>query len=191
MTELNNAHAACLENIGTKAAPLWLKRKFDKSALVAEKEGWPCGCLQTSPEGTGFIPGNVTVSALHVNCRYFHSHNAADLASNPCLQLTHSQMLQMLQALLWQHCSPALYFTQFCGSSQGADAAELQSVRSKAAEAIVDFVRFPDQYQFDLLEADAVVQLQNDPEFSALYQLLSTMLRSASIKVWLYKAILH
>ena len=55
----------------------------------------------------------------------------------------------------------------------------------------MDFVRFPDQYQFDLLEADAVVQLQNDPEFSALYQLLSTMLRSASIKVWLYKELLH
>lgn len=70
---------------------------------------------------------------------------------------------------------------------QGANAAELQSVRGKAAEAIVDFVRFPDQYQFDLLEADAVVQLQKDPESSALYQLLSTMLRSASIKVWLQR----
>ncbi len=70
---------------------------------------------------------------------------------------------------------------------QGANAAELQSVRGKAAEAIADFIRLPDQYQFDLLEADAVVQLQKDPEFNALYQLLSTMLRSAGIKVWLQR----
>ena len=67
MTELNNAHVACLETIDTNVALLWLKWHFDKLALVAEKEGWPCGCLQTSPEGTGVIPGNVTVSALHVN----------------------------------------------------------------------------------------------------------------------------
>lgn len=66
---------------------------------------------------------------------------------------------------------------------QGAKTAELQSVKTKAAEAIVDFIRFPDQYQFDLLEADALVQLQKDPEFSALYQLLSILLRSSSIKV--------
>jgi len=47
----------------------------------------------------------------------------------------------------------------------------------------VDFIRFPDQYQFDLLEADAVLQLQKDPEYSTLYQLLSILLRSSSIKV--------
>ena len=66
---------------------------------------------------------------------------------------------------------------------QGANEAELKSVRNKAAEAIVDFIRFPDQYQFDLLEADAVVQLREDPDFSVLYQLLSILLRSANIKV--------
>ena len=66
---------------------------------------------------------------------------------------------------------------------QGASAAELHSVRSKAAEAITDFIRFPDLYQFDLLEADAVKQLQKDPEYGPLYQLLSMMLTSASIKV--------
>ena len=66
---------------------------------------------------------------------------------------------------------------------QGANAAELKSVRNKAADAIVDFIRFPDQYQFDLLEADAVVQLREDPDFGALYQLLSILLRSANIKV--------
>lgn len=66
---------------------------------------------------------------------------------------------------------------------QGAKAAELKSVRSKAADAVVDFIRFPDQYQFDLLEADAVVQLREDPEFSTLYQLLSILLRSDNIKV--------
>ncbi|CAL5225689.1 g8554 [Coccomyxa viridis] len=65
---------------------------------------------------------------------------------------------------------------------QGAKAAELKSVRTKAAGAVVDFIRFPDQYQFDLLEADAVVQLRDDPEFSTLYQLLSILLRSNNIK---------
>ena len=69
---------------------------------------------------------------------------------------------------------------------QGASAAELQSVRSKAAQAVTDFIRFPDLYQFDLLEADAVKQLQKDPEYGPLYQLLSIMLTSASITVSLH-----
>ena len=43
-----------------------LKRGSDRCALVAEEEGWPCGCLQTCPEGTGYIPGDVMVSDLHV-----------------------------------------------------------------------------------------------------------------------------
>ena len=68
---------------------------------------------------------------------------------------------------------------------KGAKTAELKSVRNKAADAVVDFIRFPDQYQFDLLEADAVVQLREDPEFSTLYQLLSILLRSDNIKVGL------
>ena len=68
---------------------------------------------------------------------------------------------------------------------QGAKAAELKSVRNKAADAVVDFIRFPDQYQFDLLEADAVMQLREDSEFSVLYQLLSTLLQSDNIKVGL------
>ena len=72
---------------------------------------------------------------------------------------------------------------------QGASAAELQSVRSKAAEAITDFIRFPDLYQFDLLEVDAVKQLQKDPEYGPLYQLLSMMLTSASIKVSLGQSV--
>lgn len=68
---------------------------------------------------------------------------------------------------------------------QGAKAAELKSVRNKAADAVVDFIRFPDQYQFDLLEADAVMQLREDSDFNVLYQLLSTLLRSDNIKVGL------
>ena len=73
---------------------------------------------------------------------------------------------------------------------QGAETAELKSVRNKAVDAVVDFIRFPDQYQFDLLEADAVMQLREDPEFSVLYQLLSTLLKSDNIKVGLHYSFL-
>ena len=100
------------------------------------------------------------------------------LASNiSLLQLVNKQSCCSFVLLCWCHTGLNLHWLQ------GAKTAELQSVRTKAAEAIVDFIRFPDQYQFDLLEADAVVQLQKDPEFSALYQLLSILLRSSSIKV--------
>ncbi len=79
-----------------------------------------------------------------------------------------------------------IHLLSYALTVQGAKAAELKSVRTKAAGAVVDFIRFPDQYQFDLLEADAVVQLRDDPEFSTLYQLLSILLRSNNIKVGLH-----
>ena len=66
---------------------------------------------------------------------------------------------------------------------QGASAAELASVKTAAATVCAEFVRLPDQFQFDLLEADAVAQLRGDTEHGDLFRLLSILLSSASVKV--------
>ena len=66
---------------------------------------------------------------------------------------------------------------------QGASAAELATVKAAAATVCAEFVRLPDQFQFDLLEADAVSQLRSDPEHGDLYRLLTILLTSASVKV--------
>ena len=66
---------------------------------------------------------------------------------------------------------------------QGASAAELAGVRDAAAGCAAEFVRFPDQFQFDLLESDPLRQLQRDPEHAQLYRLLTILLTSADVRV--------
>ena len=66
---------------------------------------------------------------------------------------------------------------------QGASAAELAGVKGAAATVCAEFVRLPDTFQFDLLEADAVAQLASDPEHGDLLCLLTILLTSASVKV--------
>jgi hypothetical protein len=70
-----------------------------------------------------------------------------------------------------------------CVHLQGASAAELIAVKKTAAEAVADFIRFPDVYQFDLLETEAVSQLKKDVEHGPLYRLLNILLKSTSVKV--------
>ena len=66
---------------------------------------------------------------------------------------------------------------------QGSSAAELAGVRDAAANVAAEFVRFPDQFHFDLLESDALRQLQHDPEHAQLYRLLTILLTSADVRV--------
>ena len=66
---------------------------------------------------------------------------------------------------------------------QGSSEAELAGVRDAAANVAAEFVRFPDQFQFDLLECDALRQLQRDPGHAQLYSLLTILLTSADVRV--------
>lgn len=66
---------------------------------------------------------------------------------------------------------------------QGANTAELAAVKDVAAEAVADFIRFPELFQFDLLEAEAVAQLQNDKQHGPLHEILTMLLTSSSVKV--------
>ena len=56
-------------------------------------------------------------------------------------------------------------------------------MKKNAAEAVADFIKFPDMFQFDLLEAEAVTQLRTDAEYGPLFKLLNILLKSTSIKV--------
>lgn len=65
---------------------------------------------------------------------------------------------------------------------QGAHAAELAVAKDVAAGAAADFLRMPEQFHFDLLEAEPVAQLRTDPEHGPLYRLLTVLLTSADVK---------
>ncbi|EIE26574.1 hypothetical protein COCSUDRAFT_52386 [Coccomyxa subellipsoidea C-169] len=65
---------------------------------------------------------------------------------------------------------------------QGANAAELAAVKDVAAEAVADFIKFPELFQFDLLEAEAVTQLENDKQHAPLHKLLTLLLTSSDVK---------
>ncbi|CAL8466885.1 g6421 [Coccomyxa elongata] len=65
---------------------------------------------------------------------------------------------------------------------QGANTAELAAVKDVAAEAVADFIRFPELFQFDLLEAEAVAQLHNDKQHGPLHELLTMLLTSSNVK---------
>lgn len=66
---------------------------------------------------------------------------------------------------------------------QGASTAELAAVKDVSAEAVADFIRFPELFQFDLLEAEAVAQLHNDKQHGPLHELLTMLLTSSNVKV--------
>lgn len=61
-------------------------------------------------------------------------------------------------------------------SVDSAPDAEVAECKAAAATAASDFVKSPDLFQFDLLEAPAVQQLRGDSEHGPLFELLSLML---------------
>eukprot|EP00245_Coleochaete_scutata_P006937 TRINITY_DN21784_c0_g1_i1.p1 TRINITY_DN21784_c0_g1~~TRINITY_DN21784_c0_g1_i1.p1 ORF type:complete len:415 (+),score=92.54 TRINITY_DN21784_c0_g1_i1:62-1306(+) len=67
------------------------------------------------------------------------------------------------------------YLATFAGGEDQRALADPQ-VRENAAKAAVDFIKTPDLYQCDLLEMKAVRQLENDPKFGVVFQLLSIFL---------------
>ncbi|KAK9916454.1 hypothetical protein WJX75_002820 [Coccomyxa subellipsoidea] len=65
---------------------------------------------------------------------------------------------------------------------QGANAAELAAVKEVAAEAVADFIKLSEVFQFDLLESEAVAQLENDKKHRSLHKLLTMLLTSSDVK---------
>ena len=67
-------------------------------------------------------------------------------------------------------------------SEQGATASEAAEVNEAAASAVADFARFQDVFQFDLADSPAISQLESDPKYGLLHQLLGIMLQG-NVKV--------
>lgn len=53
---------------------------------------------------------------------------------------------------------------------------ELASVKETAAQAVSEFIRSPDLFQFDLFESPTITQLKGDSQYGHLYQLLDIIL---------------
>ncbi|KAK7266584.1 hypothetical protein RIF29_19233 [Crotalaria pallida] len=68
------------------------------------------------------------------------------------------------------------FLTNFLATFTGEDAQVLSTAKEEAVRAIVEFVKAPDVFQCDLLDIPAVKQLENDAEYSLLYQLLKIFL---------------
>ncbi|KAL0032757.1 hypothetical protein WJX79_008396 [Trebouxia sp. C0005] len=53
---------------------------------------------------------------------------------------------------------------------------DVVSVKATAAQAVSEFIRSPDLFQFDLFESPTITQLKGDSEYGHLYQLLEIIL---------------
>jgi translation initiation factor 3 subunit M len=62
------------------------------------------------------------------------------------------------------------------GTYDGSSGQDLAAVKDVAAAAVVEFIRSPDQFQFDLLESPAVAQLKGDAKHGKVYDLLTVVL---------------
>ena len=49
-------------------------------------------------------------------------------------------------------------------------------MKGTAAQAVSEFIRSPDLFQFDLFESPTITQLKGDSEYGHLYQLLEIIL---------------
>lgn len=64
-------------------------------------------------------------------------------------------------------------------SCAGAHVQDLASVKDTAAQAVVEFIRSPDLFQFDLFESPTITQLKGDSQYGHLYQLLEIVLNGS------------
>ena len=55
-------------------------------------------------------------------------------------------------------------------------AQDVASVKDTAAQAVTEFIRSPDLFQFDLFESPTITQLKGDSQHGHLYQLLEIVL---------------
>ena len=53
---------------------------------------------------------------------------------------------------------------------------DVKVVKDTAAQAVAEFIRSPDLFQFDLFESPAINQLKGDAKYGHLYQLLEIVL---------------
>jgi len=64
---------------------------------------------------------------------------------------------------------------------------DVATVKATAAQAVSEFIRSPDLFQFDLFESPTITQLKGDSEYGHLYQLLDIILNgnlSVSSPTW-------
>lgn len=60
---------------------------------------------------------------------------------------------------------------------QEAPAQDLKELKQLAASAVAEFLRSPDVFQFDLLHAPVIQQLEGDADEGQLYELLQISIR--------------
>ena len=53
---------------------------------------------------------------------------------------------------------------------------DVATVKQTAAQAVSEFIRSPDLFQFDLFESPTITQLKGDSQYGHLYQLLEIIL---------------
>lgn len=68
------------------------------------------------------------------------------------------------------------FLTKYLATFSHEDEHAMSEAKEEAANAIIEFVKGPDMFQCDLLDMPSVSQLENDPKYSILYQLLKIFL---------------
>ncbi|CAA7405108.1 unnamed protein product [Spirodela intermedia] len=68
------------------------------------------------------------------------------------------------------------FLIKYLGTFSTEDAYVLSEAKEEAARAIIEFVKSPDMFQCDLLDFPAVGQLEKDPNYTLVYELLRILL---------------
>ncbi|KAK4765984.1 hypothetical protein SAY87_007626 [Trapa incisa] len=68
------------------------------------------------------------------------------------------------------------FLIKYLATFSGEDAATMSEAKEQSVKAIIDFLKAPDVFQCDLLDMPAVAQLENDSQYSSVYQLLRIFL---------------
>ncbi|KZV46852.1 eukaryotic translation initiation factor 3 subunit M [Dorcoceras hygrometricum] len=64
------------------------------------------------------------------------------------------------------------FLIKYLATFSGEDASTLNEAKEEAVRAIIEFLKAPDMFQSDLHDMPVVAQLENDPKYSLVYQLL-------------------
>ncbi|KAK6128609.1 hypothetical protein DH2020_037652 [Rehmannia glutinosa] len=68
------------------------------------------------------------------------------------------------------------FLVKYLETFSGDDALTVAEAKEEAVHAVIEFVKAPDMFQGDLLDMPAIAQLEKDPKYAPVYQLLKIFL---------------
>ncbi|PKA63239.1 hypothetical protein AXF42_Ash017707 [Apostasia shenzhenica] len=71
-----------------------------------------------------------------------------------------------------------VFLSKYLATFSAEEAYSMNEAKEEAVRAIIEFVKYPDMFQSDLLDTPAIAQLEKDGKYALVYQLLKIFLTS-------------